>query len=168
MSDTPPAATSGPDLNRLPFVMTAPDRLIGKGHAAGDFLEAYDWVVTEESHGHLAIRAHLPDHARNPRGQLFGGFTPTYVDLVALFTVRAGPDRLNPDAPRHWLATTNMRIDYFEPITGPMFTITSTVEKRRGRTVFVTTRFFQGDELAVHAVTTMRLIDTPTNPLGDA
>src|SRR5262249_47203634 len=71
-----------------------PGQLLGKGHPAGDFLEAYDWHVLEESPGVLRIRAHLPAHVRNPRGQLFGGFTPTYVDLVALFTVRAGEQRI--------------------------------------------------------------------------
>src|SRR5919112_62742 len=87
-----------------------PGRLLGKGHAAGDFLEAWAWDLLEEGPGHLRLEAHLPDHVRNPRGQLFGGFTPTYVDLVALFTVRAGPGRLDFTGPRYWLATTNMRI----------------------------------------------------------
>ncbi|MEZ5378394.1 MAG: PaaI family thioesterase [Acidimicrobiales bacterium] len=158
--------TSTPD-NRPPFVVTSPDRLVGRGHQAGDFLEAYEWLVLDESPGYLKIQAHLPEHALNPRGQLFGGFTPTYVDLVALFTVRAGPGRLDPAVPRGWLATTNMRIDYFEPILGPTFVIESKVEKHRGRTVFVATQFFQDDELAVHALTTMRQIEAP-NPLGDA
>ena len=75
-----------------------PGQLIGKGHPAGDFLEAYDWQVLEEAPGRLRIRAHLPEHVRNPRGQLFGGFTPTYVDLVALFRVdqRSVEQRLSP------------------------------------------------------------------------
>ena len=102
---------------------------------------------------------------RNPRGQLFGGFTPTYVDMIALMTVNAGEDR-NAVPPR-WLATTNMRVDYFEPIVGPTFVVESELEKRRGRTCFVITRFFQGDELAAHAVTTMREVALD-RPLGDA
>lgn len=165
-STTSSAPGDTPD-NRPPFVVTDPDRLVGRGHMAGDFLEAYDWTVLEESKGFLRVEAHLPDHARNPRGQLFGGFTPTYVDMVALFTVRAGPGRLDPEVPRGWLATTNMRIDYFEPILGPTFVIESAVEKHRGRTVFVATRFFQDGELAVHALTTMREINAPST-LGDA
>lgn len=147
--------------------MTTPDRLIGRGHSAGDFLEAYDWIVTEESSGFLRLDVHLPTHVRNPRGQLFGGFTPTYVDLVALFTVRAGPDRLNPEAPRGWLATTNMRVDYFEPVLGPRFEIESRIEKLRGRTVMVASRFLQDGDLAVHALTTMRKLE-PSRTLGDA
>ena len=66
-----------------------------------------------------------------------------------------------------WLATTNMRVDYFEPITGPTFEIESTLEKKRGRTNFVSTRFLQDDELAVFALTTMREVDL-SRTLGDA
>ncbi len=143
-----------------------PGQLIGKGHPAGDFLEAYQWTVLEEEAGLLRIRAHLPQHLRNPRGQLFGGFTPTYVDLVALFTVRAGTSEVEARF-RTWLATTNMRVDYFEPIVGPEFEIESQLVKRRGRTCFVETRFFDGDDqLAVFAVTTLR--EMPLDrPLGD-
>ena len=142
-----------------------PGRLIGRGHPAGDFLEAYDWRLLDVRPGYLKVAAGLPDHVRNPRGQLFGGFTPTYVDMVALMTVHAGEDR--SARPQTWLATTNMRVDYFEPIVGPTFVIESELEKRRGRTCFVITRFFQDDELAAHAVTTMRELALD-RPLGDA
>lgn len=143
-----------------------PDQLIGKGHPAGDFLEAYEWRVAEEGQGYLRIEAHVPEHVKNPRGQLFGGFTPTYVDLVALLTVRAGGDR-SDTRPRSWLATTNMRVDYFEPILGPRFVIESRLVKKRGRTNFVETRFYDpADTLAVFAVTTMREVAL-TAPLGD-
>ena len=143
-----------------------PGQLIGKGHPAGDFLEAYEWQVLEEGRGHLRILAHLPEHVRNPRGQLFGGFTPTYVDLVALFTVRAGAEEVEARF-RTWLATTNMRVDYFEPIIGPHFTMESRLVKKRGRTNFVETRFLDAEnELAVFAVTTMREVAVD-RPLGD-
>jgi len=143
-----------------------PGQLIGKGHPAGDFLEAYDWKVLEEEPGLLRIEAHLPEHVRNPRGQLFGGFTPTYVDLIALFTVRAGERRASGGF-HSWLATTNMRVDYFEPILGPDFVIDSRLVKKRGRTNFVETRFLDSQgELAVFAVTTMREVSVD-RPLGD-
>ena len=157
-----------PDLGPASSAWAAPPpgRLLGKGHPAGDFLEAYNWDVLEEREGFLRIEADLPVHVRNPRGQLFGGFTPTYVDLIALLTVRAGT-RARGARHRTWLATTNMRIDYFDPIVGPRFTIESTLERKRGRTAFVATRFFQDGELAVHALTTMR--EMPQDkPLGDA
>ena len=63
-----------------------PGRLIGRGHSAGDLLEAFDWELEAESLGELSLKVTLPDHLRNPRGDLFGGFTATYVDLVALLT----------------------------------------------------------------------------------
>ena len=143
-----------------------PGRLIGKGHPAGDFLEAYRWQVLEEREGYLRLRAHVPDHVKNPRGQMFGGFTPTYVDLVALFTVRAGESGRERRF-RTWLATTNMRVDYFEPVVGPEFVIESRLLKKRGRTNFVETRFLDSeDTLAVFAVTTMREVKLD-RPLGD-
>ncbi len=164
----PPSPSADPAADpRWSFALVGPDRLVGRGHPAGDYLEAYEWTVLEESEGFLRVEAHLPDHLLNPRGQLFGGFTPTYVDLVALFTVRAGPGRIDPSVPRGWLATTNMRIDYFEPILGPTFVMESRIEKSRGRMVFVATRFLVDGELAVHALTTMQRIADP-NPLGDA
>ena len=143
-----------------------PGRLLGRGHTAGDFLEAPDWHLLEEGPGFLRIRAHLPERVKNPRGQMFGGFTPTYVDLVALFTVRAGdaPGRAAPA----WLATTNMRVDYFEPIVGPEFLIESRLVKVRGRTRFVETRFLDlSGELAVFAVATIREMKQDRK-LGDA
>jgi acyl-coenzyme A thioesterase PaaI-like protein len=143
-----------------------PGRLIGKGHPAGDFLEAYNWTVLEEAPGLLRVRATLSKQVKNPRGQLFGGFTPTYVDLVALLTVRAG-ERHGRQGFRAWLATTNMRIDYFEPIVSPEFLIDSRLLKHRGRTRMVETRFFDPeDTLAVFALTTMREVPLD-RPLGD-
>ena len=149
-----------------PWATPEPGRLVGRGHPAGDFLEAWAWDVLEEDDGYVRVSAHLPDHVRNPRGQLFGGFTPTYVDLIALFTVRSRAQRSEPRS-HQWLATTSMRVDYFEPIVGPTFVLDSRREKQRGRTHFVLTRFLQDGELAVVAATTMREIALD-RPLGDA
>jgi acyl-coenzyme A thioesterase PaaI-like protein len=140
---------------KRPWVPAEPGRLLGKGHVAGDFLEAWRWELLEEDTGFLRLRAHLPEHVKNPGGQLFGGFTPTYVDMVALFTVRAGADRRQWRF-NTWLATTNMRVDYFEPITGE-FEMESRLVIKRGRTNFVETRFLcPAPKLAVFAVTTIR------------
>jgi acyl-coenzyme A thioesterase PaaI-like protein len=163
MPEPEPAPDAAP---RFPWVPTEPNRLVGRGHPAGDFLEAWAWDVLGEDVGFLRIGAHLPDQVKNPRGQLFGGFTPTYVDMVALFTTRAGPDRLTGTR-RSWLATTSMHVDYFEPITGPQFVMDSRLEKKRGRTHLVLTRFLQDGELAVLAATTMREVPLD-RPLGDA
>ena len=163
-----PGGDGVPDVSaaRRAWASAPPGRLIGRGHPAGDFLEAYEWELLEEREGYLRLRAHLPDRVKNPRGQLFGGFAPTYVDTVALFTVRAGRERRS-GPPSTWLATTNMRVDYFDPIVGPHFVIESTEERRRNRTHFVATRFFQDDVLAVYALTTMREVSI-TRRLGDA
>jgi acyl-coenzyme A thioesterase PaaI-like protein len=149
-----------------PWATPEPGRLVGRGHPAGDFLEAWAWDVLEEGDGYVRVSAHLPDHVRNPRGQLVGGFTPTYVDLIALFTVRSRAQRSEPRS-HQWLATTSMRVDYFEPIVGPTFVLDSRREKQRGRTHFVMTRFLQDGELAVLAATTMREVKLE-RPLGDA
>ncbi len=151
---------------RYEWAHPEPGRLLGKGHPAGDFLEAWRWTLLDEDEGRLRIRAHLPPHVRNPRGQLFGGFTPTFVDLVALFTVRAGRQR-REGRWGGWLATTNMRVDYFEPVESDEFEIDSRLVVRRGRTCFVETRFLeQGEKLAVFAVTTLREVPFD-RPLGD-
>lgn len=154
------------DPARFAWATPEPGKLVGRGHPAGDFLEAWDWDVVHEDVGELTLDVHLPDQVKNPRGQLFGGFTPTYVDLVALYTVRAGPERRR-GARRSWLATTSMRLEYFEPVVGPRFVIESRREKQRGRTHFVLTRFLQDGEVAVHAATTLRE-PRPERLLGDA
>ena len=132
-------------------------RLVGKGHPAGDFLEAYDWeLLSHEPGSAVRVLAHVPDHVRNPRGQLFGGFTGAYVDLIALLTLRQPEQREpTPSGSFTWYATRTMRIDYFAPVLGPTFEIDCRVETRRGKTRAVTVRFFQGDDLAVLAAVTM-------------
>ena len=145
---------------------TEPGRLFRRGHAAGDFLEAWDWDLLDQNDGFLRVSAHVPDRARNPRGQLFGGFTPTYVDLIALATARRWAER-NASAGRLWLATTNIHVDYFKPIVGPRFIMEARHETRSGRTHLVLTRFLQDGELAVHAAATMReQVLAPDLPAG--
>ncbi len=146
-----------------PWRQAEPGKLVGRGHAAGDFLEAWDWDVLEVREGFLRLECNLPDSARNPRGQLFGGFTPTYVDFVALHTVHAGRERSS-----NWLATTNMRVDYFDPVVGPRFRIESELIRERGRTCFVETRFLDLEgKLLVFALTTLRKVPTESL-IGDA
>ena len=160
MNDAPnqPSAISRPH-----HMNVEPGRLIGRGHPAGDFLEAYNWVVTDETHGRIVVDAHLPDQVLNPRGQLFGGFTPTYIDLICIYCTRAGPDRLNPSTPRNWLSTINMRVDYYEPVVQPGFTLEAHVEHRRGKTWLVVAKMTQNGKLATHAITTLRSLDSPTH-----
>ena len=141
-------------LTRAAWREHEPDRLIGRGHPAGDFLEAWRWRVLEEREGFLRISVHVPEHVRNPRGQLFGGFTPTYVDLVALFTFRAGR---REGRPRHWLVTTSMQVEYLAPVTEAELVIESEVVARRGRSAWIATRFLGPDgEPQVLARTVLR------------
>src|SRR5205085_234007 len=84
---------SGVDPNLRPWASPPPGRLVGRGHPAGDFLEAWAWDVLDEAPGFIRVEAALPEQVKNPRGQLFGGFTPTYVDPPSLFTVHAGECR---------------------------------------------------------------------------
>jgi acyl-coenzyme A thioesterase PaaI-like protein len=152
-ADTGDGTLAVPESVRRAFRDRPPGRLMGRGHPIGDYLEAYTWELLEEREGFLRLRVHLPPQVRNPRGQLFGGFTPTYADLVALATVHAGRP-LRPGA--GWLATLQMRVDYFEPIEEG-FEIESAVIRRRGANCWVETRFLDGEgTLLALAITTLR------------
>ena len=124
------------------FTPDDPRRVIGRGHPVGDILEAYKWEVLVRETGRLRVRAHLPEAVRNPRGQLFGGFTGTYVDFLALFTYWAGREEERARR-RPWLATLNMRVDYFRPVTGPKFEMEGRVVHLRGSTGMVEARFYE-------------------------
>jgi acyl-coenzyme A thioesterase PaaI-like protein len=130
-----------PDYVRAIWRNPEPGRLMGPGHPAGDFLNGPDWRVLEESEGHLVVDVPLVDAAKNFRGQLFGGFAPAYIDLIALRTVSAGTG----ERPHGWLVTLNLHVEYFEPVDGPRFVIESRVVNRRARTIFVETRFKNTD-----------------------
>jgi acyl-coenzyme A thioesterase PaaI-like protein len=156
--------TSDTNSEKRPWVETEPGQLIAKGHGAGDLLEACNWLILDEQPGRLVLEVQLPQSLKNPQGQLFGGFTPTYVDMVSLYTVHAGdPDR-DPTSPRSWLTTINMRCDYFEPIVNDTFVIKGEVVNQRGLTSLVSTKFFQDDVMAAHAVTTIRELPNVTHP----
>lgn len=140
-----------PEIAR-PWLPPPEGRLVGRGHPAGEFLQAHDWRVLEHTPGRYRIEAHLPAHVRNPRGSLFGGFTGTYVDMVALRTVHSimtGPSR--------GLMTVTMNIDYFDPVIDERFLLDSRVVHSRGRTHLVEVLFRAlDDKLLVHSLTTLR------------
>lgn len=154
--DRPDADGAGEDASfervRQAFRDRAPGKLVGRGHPIGDFLEAWDWDVLEEAEGRLRVRASLPQAVMNPRNQLFGGFTPTYVDFAALHAFRAGRGW---DRAHGWLATLNMRLDYFEPVLGPSVEIDCRVAHRRGANAWIEVRFLgpSGDLLVLAFVT---------------
>ena len=124
------------------------------GHCAGDLVEAFDWNVLREEPGLVELDVHLPKHLLNPRGQLFGGFTGTYIDMVAIYTVRT----LFADKSGFtWASTVNMRIDYLQPVVGPRFKLRGEVINEGRTTCLVATYFLdeEGDKL-VYAITTLR------------
>jgi len=136
-----------------PWRTDDPRRVCGRGHPVGDFLEAYAWEVVDRTDGALRLKVHLPPQVLNPRGQLFGGFAPTYVDFVAIHAFRTTQAEQDP---RGWLATANMRIDYFEPVNGPDIEIHAVVLHKRGRSAHIETRFLdQSGHLAVLAQATL-------------
>jgi acyl-coenzyme A thioesterase PaaI-like protein len=145
-----------PDYIRAIWRDPPPGRLMGPGHPAGDFLNAPDWRVLEEGEGRLVVDVPLVDAAKNFRGQLFGGFAPTYIDLIALRTVSAGAR----DREHGWLVTLNMRVEYIEPVEGPRFVIESRVVNRRGRSLLVET-VFRDEQGRMLLFATLTLMEQP-------
>jgi acyl-coenzyme A thioesterase PaaI-like protein len=137
-----------------------PGRLMGPGHPAGDLLDGPDWRVLEESDGRLVVDVPLVSAVKNFRQQLFGGFAPAYIDLIALRTVSAGTGQRS----HGWVLTLNLHVEFFEPVEGPRFVIESTIVNRRGRTIFVETRFksLDGKLLVFSTVTLLeQALDAP-------
>jgi acyl-coenzyme A thioesterase PaaI-like protein len=136
-----------------PWLPAPPGRLIGRGHPAGDFLEAHEWRVLDQEPGRFRLEAHLLDRVKNNRGHLFGGFTPTYIDLVAVQTVHS----VIVEEPYRGSATVNMRVDYFDPVMDARFILESRVVHKRGRNHLVEVLFkdLQG-KLLVYSITTLR------------
>ena len=123
------------------------------GHHAGDLVQASDWKILHEAPGLVEVDSHLPDHLLNPRGQLFGGFTGTYVDMISIYTLRT----LFTAEQFQWSATVNMRIDYFAPVLGPRFKLRGELIQDGNRTALIATTFTDMDDnKLVYAITTMR------------
>ena len=129
-----------------------PKRVVGAGHPIGDFLEAHAWEVLERAPGRLRVRARLPAAVMNPRGELFGGFTPTYVDFLALHVLHTAR---GADAPVGWLSTASLRIDYFAPLVGPEIEMAGELLNRSGRTAHVEIRFEERARLCALAQATL-------------
>lgn len=132
-----------------------------RNHNAARLLEAHAWTILDVAPGRLHLDCHLPQGVLNLGGTLFGGFTPTYVDLVAIWTcMTTMPGDLQ------WLHTVNMRVDYLEPIGPPGFQIKSHLVNVRRRDYLVETRFIlpeaDGERLLAFAITTLRrAVDKP-------
>jgi len=125
------------------------------GHCAGDLVEAADWNVIRQEQGQVEVDAHLPARVLNPRGHLFGGFTGTYVDLIAIFTLRS----LYPSRDDYWVTTVNMRIDYLAPVLGPRMILKGELINQGRSTSLVSVTFFdqEGNKL-VYALVTLKVV----------
>jgi acyl-coenzyme A thioesterase PaaI-like protein len=145
-----------PDYIRAIWRDPPPGRLMGPGHPAGDMLEGPDWRVLEESEGRVVVDVPLVSSLKNFRGQLFGGFAPAYIDLVALRTVSAGARQ----RPHGWLLTLNMRVEYLEPVEGPRFVIESRIVNRRGRS-FLMEVVFRDQAGKMLLFSTLTLLEQP-------
>ena len=108
--------------------------------------------MLDHAPGSFKIEAHLPAHVKNPRGQLFGGFTPTYIDLLAVRTVHslvAGGLR--------GVITLNMRVDYLEPVHDERFRLESRIVHSRSKTHLVEVLLKSlDDKLLVFSIVTLR------------
>ena len=129
-------------------------RMFRPGHNAGDLVEASKWQVLKEERGLVEADAHLPERVLNPRGQLFGGFTGTYVDIISIWTTRTLFDA--PEQFR-WAATVNMRIDYFAPVVGPRFLLRGELIRDGRSTCLIATHFLDEQQRKlVYAITTIQ------------
>ncbi len=151
-----------PDYIRAIWRSPQPGRLMGPGHPAGDFLTGPDFRVLDESPGRLLLDVPLVDAAKNFRGQLFGGFAPAYIDLIALRTVSAGTG----ERAHGWLVTLNLNVESFEAVVGPRFAADSRVVNRRVRTIFVELRFLESAEANAKVLlfATTMLLEQPVTP----
>jgi acyl-coenzyme A thioesterase PaaI-like protein len=132
---------------------------MGPGHPAGDLLDGPDWRVLEEGLGRLVVDVPLVALAKNFRGQLFGGFAPAYIDLIALRSVSAGARQR-----RHgWLLTLNMRVEYLEPVEGPRFVIESRILNQRGRSYLIEV-VFRDHAGKMLLFSTITLLEQPLSP----
>lgn len=133
------------------------------GHCAGDLVEASQWHVITEAHGLVEIDAHLPASMLNPRQQLFGGFTGTYVDLIAVYTVRT----LYPGRQDYWVTTVNMRIDYLAPVLGPRIWLKGELINQGRSTLLVSVTLCDeaGNKL-VYALVTLKVVKRDTGADG--
>jgi acyl-coenzyme A thioesterase PaaI-like protein len=122
----------------------------GLEHIAAHF--AVDsWDILAETPGYVKVRVPLLPRLKNRRAQLFGGYTAAYVDMLAFRVARTG----RSDEPDTFFATTGMRIDYLEALTGEGFVAECQLLRARGRNAITEARFSQDGVLAVFAVTTL-------------
>jgi acyl-coenzyme A thioesterase PaaI-like protein len=124
--------------------------------AIGTHFDVANWKTLAEASGFVRVEIPLLPWLKNPLGQLFGGFTPAFADILAARVVRSGGSI--PKDSAIWYATTGMRVDYLEPIVNPTFEVECQLLRARGKSMLIEARFYQEQALAAFAVTTMLAI----------
>ena len=138
----------------------SPDVLASTEQSAiATHFDVANWKTIADEPGYLRVEVPLHPWLRNPRGQLFGGFTPSYADILASRVARSRDDTI--DDRSIWYATTGMRVDYLEPIVDDRFQIECQLVSARGKSVLTETKYYQGDVIAAFAVTTMLVLPSP-------
>lgn len=127
-----------------------------RDHNAARLLKAYDWKILDIRPGRLEVECGLPDEVLNLGGSLFGGFTPTYVDLISIWTCMT---LLAPELA--WLSTVRLDVTYLEPILAPGFRVEGIVRNVRKRDYLVETTFrdAEGTLLALGMTTLRKALD---------
>lgn len=135
-----------------------------RDHNAAQLLGAYDWKILDIRPGRLEVECHLPPAVLNLGGSLFGGFTPTYVDLISIWTCMT-----TLGGEFAWLSTVRLEVNYFEPITTG-FRVEAVVRNLRKRDYLVETTFRSADGtlLALGMTTLRKAPDKSLPPLADA
>ena len=83
---------------------------------------------------------------------MFGGFTPTYIDLLAVRTAHSASE-----AGFRGVTTVNMHVDYFDPVVDPRFVLESRIVHTRGRVLLVEVTFHDlAGKLLVYSHVTLR------------
>lgn len=123
-----------------------------RDHNAARLLGAYDWKILDIRPGRLEVECGLPPEVLNLGGSLFGGFTPTYVDLISIWACMT-----TLEGELAWLSTVRLEVNYFEPIIAPGFRVEGIVRNIRKRDYLVETTFRGADgTLLALGLTTLR------------
>ena len=135
-------------------------QLIGPGHRVGDLLEAPQWRTIEQDKDYLLVEAPLPEHVLNPRGHLFGGFTPIYCDFMAIFVARQKERQVDVHRWAGWMATRDMRIEYLRPVVNSPLKLEGRALHRGRKNHLVEIKFLgDADELLV--LSHVKMVEVP-------
>ena len=154
------------EATQRPWYEPEPGQLIGPGHRVGDLLDAPHWRVKEQAQDYLLVEAPLPEHVLNPRGHLFGGFTPIYCDFMAIFVARQKTALAETHKWSGWMATRDMRIEYLRPVTSSPLQLEGRALHRGRRNHLIEVRFL-GPESQLEVLAHVKMVEVPGPPPSD-